>query len=40
MLERGELWHPLAEDEYRDLLYAQIKNLEATVEEIESEWFG
>jgi hypothetical protein len=40
MLDQGELWHPLSEDEYRDLLLAEIEDLEAAVEAIEAEWYG
>jgi hypothetical protein len=40
MLDRGELWRPLTEDEYRDLLYAELEDLKATVEGIEHECYG
>ncbi len=40
MLDRGELWHPLTEDEYRDRLYAEVEDWEAMVEAIEGEWYG
>ena len=40
MLDRGELWHPLSGDEYRALLFLELEELEAAVEEIEGEWYG
>lgn len=29
MLNRGDLWHPLSENEYRDLAYAELEDLGA-----------
>ena len=39
-LDRGELWHPLSEDKYRELLYAEVEDLEAMVAAIEGEWYS
>jgi hypothetical protein len=36
MLERGDLRHSLTEDEYGDLLFLELEELEAAVEEIEA----
>ena len=40
MLRRGELWHPLSRREYRELLRADLDELETALEEIEREWHG
>jgi hypothetical protein len=36
----GKLWRPRTEGLYRDLLDAELEDLEAAIEEIEPEWYG